>query len=51
MLKVVLGSSFMLYTFVIERPDGSTYIQKAFDVWSLIEYLGDDYWVVDIFND
>lgn len=46
-----LGSS-LLYTAVIERPDGSTYLQdyKEFEdlIW-LSNILGSDYLIVDIF--
>lgn len=42
----------MWYYAVIERRDGSTYVQryKEFeDLIDLIFMLGPDYWIVDIF--
>lgn len=42
----------MWYYAVIERRDGSTYVQryKEFeDLQYLLRSLGSDYWIVDIF--
>lgn len=42
----------MLYTAVIECPDGSTYEQDYKDFEGLLalrEMLGDDYWIVAIY--
>lgn len=42
----------MMYTAVIERPDGSTYEQDYKDFEDLLllkQMLGNDYWIVDIY--
>ena len=41
-----------MYTAVIERPDGSTYLQQYDDFYGLLDLkdmLGPDYLIVDIF--
>ena len=40
------------YEAVIERPDGSTYVQPFNDFYELLELrrsLGDDYWIVEVY--
>jgi len=40
----------MPYMFIIERPDGSTYEQLSADILVLLDVLGEDYQVVDIYD-